>query len=369
VVQEKRGDLSLKRTNIYLFILLSLVFLVAGCSAKNPPVEQRSAGPEKVVYLSQANPADMATKLAAGEIDGFIAWEPFNAQAVLGGQGRYLKQSGELWPDHPCCVLAVREGLTDQKVLEALAWVHIKSTQFINNPENREKVLQYASEFTGKNKDVVEEALKYIKFVEYPDANQFRTYYHKLAQSGLLKKTYVDIGYPDEENFFRDFLSAQAYNNVKRELANNPEWHPVPLPAGTIITIGYLNRDLHELAIYVGQKEGYYSQVGLVPGQNLKVKEYANGVAVMEGFKAKELDVSYLGGSPATLKRVNDDIKIRIVAGANNEGSAIVVAPSSPVREIKDFAEKTIAVPAIGTVQYFVVDTALRDAGLKCILR
>lgn len=359
----------MKRSLIFLFILLSFVFLWSGCSATKPAAEQKNAGPEKVVYLSQANPADMATKLAAGEIDGFIAWEPFNAQAVLGGQGRYLKQSGELWPDHPCCVLAVREGLTDQKVLEALAWVHIKSTQFINNPENREKVLQYAGEFTGKNESVVGESLKYIKFVEYPDTNQFRTYYHKLAQSGLLKKTYADIGFKDEETFFRNFLFAEAYNNVKRELANDPEWRPTPLPAGTVLTIGYLNRDLHELAIYIGQKEGYYSQVGLVPGQNLKIREYANGVAVMEGFKAKELDASYLGGSPATLKRVNDDIKIRIVAGANNEGSAIVVAPSSPIREIKDFAGKTIAVPAVGTVQYFVVDTALREAGLKPVLK
>ena len=38
-----------------------------------------------------------------------------------------------------------------------------------------------------------------------------------------------------------------------------------------------------------------------------------------------EIDVGYLGGSPATLKRVNDNIKIKIIAGANNEGSAIVV--------------------------------------------
>ena len=41
-------------------------------------------------------------------IDAFIAWEPFDAKAVGNGIGRYLIRSREIWPHHPCCVIAAR---------------------------------------------------------------------------------------------------------------------------------------------------------------------------------------------------------------------------------------------------------------------
>ena len=60
-------------------------------------------------------------------------------------------QSGEVWKNHPCCVLAASERLRDQNVLLALVWAHVRTTQFINDPRLKEKVLDYARQFTGKD--------------------------------------------------------------------------------------------------------------------------------------------------------------------------------------------------------------------------
>jgi NitT/TauT family transport system substrate-binding protein len=105
-------------------------------------------------------------------------------------------------------------------------------------------------------------------------------------------------------------------------------------------------------------KEGYYEEVGL----KVVTKEFANGVMEMEGFKNGEIDAGYLGGAPATLKRVNDDIEIKIIAGANSEGSAIVARSASSIEEL---AGKKVAIPGFGTVQDFLLRAAAEKAGLK----
>ena len=48
-----------------------------------------------------------------GEIAGFIVAEPFGSQAVLAGFGEEFALSKNLWPNHPCCVLVMKEELTE----------------------------------------------------------------------------------------------------------------------------------------------------------------------------------------------------------------------------------------------------------------
>lgn len=352
---------------VFPLIILTLTFAaltISGCAGRQPASENKNA-----VNVVQTNPSDMAKKLAAGEIDAFIAWEPFNAQAVLNGQGKYLVQSSEIWPDHPCCVLAAADSLSDPTVLQALVWSHIKATEFINNSANRDKILKYAQEFTGQEQPVVAEALSHVKYVSYPNRDQYKNYYLNLKDSGILKKSFSDLGYQSEDQLMQDYLDVGVYEQVMAKLKQDSKWVPAHVPDGAKIMMGYLSRDLHQLAVYIAQKEGYYAAVGLIPGKNLEVKEYANGVSVMEAFKVKELNVSYLGGAPATMKRINDNIKIRVIAGANNEGSAIVAGKNSQAQSVKDLAGKAVAVPAIGTVQHFVLDMALKKSDLKPVLR
>ncbi len=186
---------------------------------------------EKVIYLVQTSPANMVLQLKTKDIDGFIAWEPFNAQAVKEGTGRYLIQSGEIWKDHPCCVLAAAEKFKDENVLRALVWAHLKAVQFIKNPGSRGKVLEYAQQFTGKDPSVVEEALKHVKFIEYPSSAEIQKYYQGLKEGRLIRKTSSELGFKDDGGFFEDFLSQKFFREAAKALQKNPGWTPKAVPS------------------------------------------------------------------------------------------------------------------------------------------
>ncbi|WP_290598218.1 MULTISPECIES: ABC transporter substrate-binding protein [unclassified Archaeoglobus] len=330
-------------------IILAVVFaiILAGC--------QQTEMEKKKVKVVTMSPRDMVEQLKLGEIDAFVAWEPFVSEAVVNGFGKIISTSHDIWPNHPCCVVAISDK-SNRDVAVALVWAHVKATRFINSEENREKVLEYASEFTGKDREVIEEALERIRFVEYPDKEEFVKYYRELERGGYLTKKPRDLGYDSEDEFLKDLLYSEFYNYVLERLKENENW--VPEKVNKKVRVGYLTADLHQLAFYVAMKEGYYEQVGL----EVEAKEFANGVMEMEGFKNGEIDAGYLGGAPATLKRVNDDISISIIAGANNEGSAIV---AKDAKSLEELAGKKVAIPGFGTVQDFLLRIAAEKAGLE----
>ena len=360
----------MKKILTSILLLLVAIVVFTGCSAgdskEGKPGEQEPAQ-EKLVYLTQTAPPAMLEQLKAGEIDGFIAWEPFNSTAVNDGDGKYLFTSQDVWEDHPCCVLAINENFKDETTTEALVWAHIKAIRFINDPKNSEKVLQYAGDFTGKGEEVVKKSLENITYVEYPAKDKFEDYYNSLVEGQLLKNSVESIGYADRDGFFEAFLNESVYEKVSGELDKDAGWKPANVPAEQKVRLGYLAADLHQLAMFIADKEGYYKEVGLVNGQNLETKVFPNGVAVMEAFKARDVDIAYLGGAPATLKRINDNIPIEIVAGANNEGSGLVV--KNEINTVAELTGKTIAVPGVGTVQYTLLDKALRAEGLRPVIK
>ncbi len=358
-----------KKLLILVPVLIAAV-LVSGCFGKKEEKGgQESKNGENLVYFVQTAPPNMLKQLNAKEIDGFIAWEPFNSVAVNSGQGKYLFKSRDIWKDHPCCVLAVNQAFKDSKTIEAVTWAHTKAIRFINDPKNREKVIKYASEFTGKSQDVVKQALDNITYVEYPAKDRFKDYYNSLEQDKLLKKQVTDIGFNNSDSFFNGFLQNSVYKEVADKLDKDPNWAPAAVPGNTKLRIGYLNHDLHQLALYVAGKEGYYRKVGLTSGKNLETKVYQNGVAVMEAFKAKDIDMAYLGGAPAILKRINDNIPVEVLAGANNEGSGLIVRSDLGINSVEGLKGKTIAVPGVGTVQYTLLEKALKQKGLRLVVK
>ncbi|MET1124527.1 MAG: ABC transporter substrate-binding protein [Archaeoglobaceae archaeon] len=318
----------MKRVAILMLVLLAL------CAQKGL----------EVVKLS---PRDMVEQLKLGEIDAFVAWEPFVSEAVIGGYGEILATSAEIWPNHPCCVVAMHE--PNESVAIALVWAHVKATRLINSGD--ERVIGYAVEFTGRSEEVVREAMKRIKFVEFPDVEQLKVYYEKLREFGYVKAV-EELGYSEEE-FFDEFVYRKAYDYVKGKLDEDPNWKPEKV--NVTLRIGYLTADLHQLAFYVALREGYFDEVGI----RVIPKEYPNGVYEMEAFKRGEIDAGYLGSAPAMLKRINDDVPISVVAGANNEGSAIVVK-----KGLKELRGK-VAIPGFGTVQDFLLRMFAERQGIK----
>ena len=139
-------------------------------------------------------------------------------------------------------------------------------------------------------------------------------------------------------------------------------WNPAPIPD---VRIGYLSKDLHQLALRVALVNGYFEREGLI----VELVQYGNGGYEMAGFQSGQIDMGYLGAAPALTKRLNEDIMVTILAAANMEGSAIMVDKNEydlgHVTTIADLAGKGVYHPGTPTVQNFLLRLALNQSGLS----
>lgn len=87
------------------------------------------------VNLQVMNPPDMPPALAAKKIDAYIVAEPFNAAGELKAGGRILRFTGDIWKNHPCCVVSMHEADTNgrpewtQRVVNAVVRGAIYASQ------------------------------------------------------------------------------------------------------------------------------------------------------------------------------------------------------------------------------------------------
>jgi NitT/TauT family transport system substrate-binding protein len=66
------------------------------------------------VNLFVLSPPDMPTALLGKRIDAFIVAEPFNALAELKFKARIMRFSGDIWKQHPCCVIVANQPFINQ---------------------------------------------------------------------------------------------------------------------------------------------------------------------------------------------------------------------------------------------------------------
>ncbi len=65
------------------------------------------------VNLVVTPPPDMPAALENGSIEGYIVAEPFNAIGELNADGKILRFTGDIWREHACCVVVMREELVE----------------------------------------------------------------------------------------------------------------------------------------------------------------------------------------------------------------------------------------------------------------
>lgn len=84
--------------------------------------------------------------LADGQIDAMVAWPPLEAKAVASGKAVMITPADALWPDNPCCALAMSQSLLKNypNFAEDFLRQHVAASNFIMAyPEE-------AAEMTGR---------------------------------------------------------------------------------------------------------------------------------------------------------------------------------------------------------------------------
>jgi NitT/TauT family transport system substrate-binding protein len=136
-----------------------------------------------------------------------------------------------------------------------------------------------------------------------------------------------------------------------------------------MVRVGYFPNITHVQALVARNLErqgrGWFQQ-RLGPDVKIAWYAYNAGPSAMEAIFAESLDLTYVGPSPAINAYARSGgQEIRIVAGAMNGGSALVVQPDAGLAKPADFRGKRIATPQFGNTQDVAARAWLVAGGLR----
>ncbi len=201
------------------------------------------------VNLQIMPPPDMPPALAARKIDAFIVAEPFNAVGEMLAGGKMLRFTGDMWKNHPCCVVCMNENQVNarpewsQKVMNAIVRAQIYSQQ--NKKEVAHLLSKDGMGYLPMKAEIVERAMTFYEDSNYssPDAIKhpewgsgridFQPWPFPSATRLIvneLKKTLVGGDTSFLQKLDADFVAEDLvdYRFVKAAMEKYPAWKNAP---------------------------------------------------------------------------------------------------------------------------------------------
>jgi NitT/TauT family transport system substrate-binding protein len=143
----------------------------------------------------------------------------------------------------------------------------------------------------------------------------------------------------------------------------------VPVSGETKIRVGHFPNITHAQGVIAHalsrQGKGWFEQ-RLGEGTKIEWFVYNAGPSAMEAIFARSIDLTYVGSGPAlnAYTKSNGE-EIRLIAGAANGGSGLVVQQDGNLKAPADFRGKRIATPQLGNTQDISCRAWLTEGGLK----
>ena len=197
------------------------------------------------VNLQVMAPPDMPPALAAKKIDAFIVAEPFNAMGELKAGAKMLRFTGDIWKNHPCCVVCMHEAATTQKkewtqkVINAVVRAQVFASQ--NKKEVARMLSRDGKRYLPMPAAVVERAMtlydtetyadpQAIKHTEWGNGRvDFQPWPYPSATK-LIVKSMAETVVSGDTTFLKkldpEFVAKDLvnYEFVKNALAKYPDW-------------------------------------------------------------------------------------------------------------------------------------------------
>lgn len=197
------------------------------------------------VNLQVMPPPDMPPALAAKKIDAFIVAEPFNAMGELKAGAKMLRFTGDIWKNHPCCVVCMHEDVTTkkqewtQKVINAVVRAQVYASQ--NKKDVAHMLSRDGEKYLPMPAKVVERAMtlydtetykspEAIKHAEWRNGRvDFQPWPYPSATK-LIVKAMNDTVVGGDKTFLEkldpEFVAKDLvdYEFVKNALAKYPDW-------------------------------------------------------------------------------------------------------------------------------------------------
>lgn len=161
-----------------------------------------AAGDVRIITIA---PPEMNNALKNGQIDAYIAWQPYPARAVLADEGRILADSANLWPGHPCCALIVHGGV-ERSDADAVLRAHVRAIDYIRS--RPEEAVRCAVRHTGLEEAVVREALAHVTYTPEPSLAGEEEYVRFLHRLGYIQAD-------DSAAFVKNFINAAPLRSIQ----------------------------------------------------------------------------------------------------------------------------------------------------------
>src|SRR5687767_13396213 len=116
------------------------------------------------------------------------------------------------------------------------------------------------------------------------------------------------------------------------------------------VRLGYFGNVTHAQAV-LGVASGEFEQA--VAPSKFSTKVFNAGPSLVEALFANEIDIGYVGPSPALSAHAKSKGQgIRVVAGAASNGVLIVARKDSGIKTLQDLKGRKVATPQLGNTQH-----------------
>ncbi|MBO7159173.1 MAG: ABC transporter substrate-binding protein [Methanobrevibacter sp.] len=126
-----------------------------------------------------------------------------------------------------------------------------------------------------------------------------------------------------------------------------------------VVRIGHLPSD-HDTALFVAQEKKMFEDQGLT----VELTQFNNGGDLMTAMASGDIDIGYAGITPV-MSSISQGVPVKVVSGAQIEGSALVAGKNSGINSVADLKGKTVATPGEATIQNMLLTSALSQAGVS----
>lgn len=209
--------------------------------------------PDRDIQIRVVPPPEMVANLRAGNVDGYLAPDPFCQRAVYDGVGFIHKLTLELWDQHPCCVFSTSQRFIDENpnTFMALSMAILEATAMAELPENRAHFAEVMAPRNYLNQPVevlrqvltgifpdglgnVRRVPDRISFMPFPSQSMSVWVLAQMKRWGYIKE---DINYQDIAR--RITLSSSTEETMRKISANNPQiaWKDLPQEEHPILRI------------------------------------------------------------------------------------------------------------------------------------
>jgi NitT/TauT family transport system substrate-binding protein len=161
------------------------------------------------VHIIVLKPPEMIGALRTGQIDAFIAWEPYPSKAATMEVGGNLAASKELWPGHPCCALVADRKFMKARpdTVKAMVAAHVRATHYIQ--AHPDEAAAIGVQYTGMDLDTVRSAMNNVHYTPVLSIEGEKEYVRFLSELG-----YIRLDDPDA--FVDGFLEDRILREVLR---------------------------------------------------------------------------------------------------------------------------------------------------------